>query len=319
MARYCTRCGKQLGMLETVTAGESRRCKDCGRAVKQYLQEWRKQFLAACAGGLLTTPAWAALQQSLQQNNITQTEAVAVIRKEALGLVTQTLAFTTTDGQIGEGDERNIRWLIEELQLAEVASHILQQVNYLSTIRNIRQGNIPRAKTSIVLPSDEICYLEIPATYRKTTKSGAKLIQGRLIVTNRKVIFSAPSGGGEIPINKVLNVHKHPEGIFLELSRQANHGFYMLAHSELVAEIILATIRLATRQMLKGGERDTRYVPHHLQNAVWHRDGGQCVQCGSTAYLEYDHIIPLSKGGATSLNNLQVLCRNCNLAKGSRI
>lgn len=64
--------------------------------------------------------------------------------------------------------------------------------------------------------------------------------------------------------------------------------------------------------------RDTRYIPDQLRLAILTRDNYRCRYCGSNAYLELDHIIPLSKGGATSYENLQVLCRNCNLRKGAR-
>jgi 5-methylcytosine-specific restriction endonuclease McrA len=35
--------------------------------------------------------------------------------------------------------------------------------------------------------------------------------------------------------------------------------------------------------------------------------------------LEQFHVIPWSRGGATSVGNLQLLCRRCNLAKGARV
>ena len=34
--------------------------------------------------------------------------------------------------------------------------------------------------------------------------------------------------------------------------------------------------------------------------------------------MEFDHVLPLSKGGKTTVENLQILCRRCNRAKGNR-
>lgn len=47
----------------------------------------------------------------------------------------------------------------------------------------------------------------------------------------------------------------------------------------------------------------------------------KCATCSSYVSFgecEADHIIPYSKGGNTSDNNLQVLCKNCNRKKGNR-
>lgn len=60
-------------------------------------------------------------------------------------------------------------------------------------------------------------------------------------------------------------------------------------------------------------------IPKDVVDAVWRRDGGKCVYCGSTENLQLDHIIPFSKGGATTVENLQLLCQKCNLQKSNKI
>lgn len=66
-------------------------------------------------------------------------------------------------------------------------------------------------------------------------------------------------------------------------------------------------------------QRRRGQLPKALKLAVYERDGGCCVQCGSAFDLQYDHIIPVAMGGATTLENLQLLCSACNQAKGANL
>jgi hypothetical protein len=62
-----------------------------------------------------------------------------------------------------------------------------------------------------------------------------------------------------------------------------------------------------------------------LRERIKIRDGFACKICGLSSateknlLLEIDHVIPLSKGGITSEENLQTLCWKCNRSKGAKI
>ncbi|WP_290841275.1 HNH endonuclease [Flavobacterium sp.] len=60
-------------------------------------------------------------------------------------------------------------------------------------------------------------------------------------------------------------------------------------------------------------------IPSHIMQAVWKRDMECCVNCASSQSLEFDHIIPVAKGGSNSINNIQLLCQSCNRKKSSKI
>lgn len=62
-----------------------------------------------------------------------------------------------------------------------------------------------------------------------------------------------------------------------------------------------------------------RHIPSDVKLSVWRRDMGKCVQCGSKEKLEYDHVIPVSKGGSNTERNIQLLCQTCNRKKSASI
>lgn len=45
----------------------------------------------------------------------------------------------------------------------------------------------------------------------------------------------------------------------------------------------------------------------------------RCSCCQGKKPLTKDHIIPVSRGGRDSIDNLQALCQSCNSSKGARI
>ena len=101
--------------------------------------------------------------------------------------------------------------------------------------------------------------------------------------------------------------------------------------------IVIFSPLLLLEILRRPGERDasfdndrSRYIPKKVREFVFKRDGGMCAnsECKTMiSYsglslvmfnLEFDHIIPFSRGGSNTEANVQLLCRSCNRAKGAK-
>ncbi|PWW25228.1 5-methylcytosine-specific restriction endonuclease McrA [Geodermatophilus normandii] len=85
-----------------------------------------------------------------------------------------------------------------------------------------------------------------------------------------------------------------------------------VVHAERVSLAVPVVVRL------------TRYVrvPYPAQvplsrRAVFTRDGQTCVYCGSSA-TSIDHVVPRSRGGTHTWDNVVAACRRCNHTKADR-
>lgn len=55
------------------------------------------------------------------------------------------------------------------------------------------------------------------------------------------------------------------------------------------------------------------------ENKLLVSEAGRCAYCGSSGSdLHWEHLIPLSRGGPDSIDNLVQSCESCNLSKGVR-
>lgn len=106
--------------------------------------------------------------------------------------------------------------------------------------------------------------------------------------------------------------HKFPAATFEDIVKEA---LGMLL-SERDPELKLKLAKENARQVLTLSRR----IPYWVRREVWKRDEGRCAfvsdagqRCGQRSWLEYDHIVPYSKGGRSDdPKNVRLLCRTHN-------
>ena len=94
-------------------------------------------------------------------------------------------------------------------------------------------------------------------------------------------------------------------------SKQTYHRRYCKSHPETIAH--LKARRYAREKNAEGSHTldEWRSLKAKYDN--------KCALCGERKPMTKDHIIPLSKGGADYIDNIQPLCRNCNSKKWNHI
>ena len=84
---------------------------------------------------------------------------------------------------------------------------------------------------------------------------------------------------------------------------------------EAVFAKLLESFLSAPRKSPQGGSTGGRYIPKQVKHEVYKRDGGTCTyfaadgtKCECRLHLQFDHTEPFAAGGATSTQNLRLLC-----------
>jgi 5-methylcytosine-specific restriction endonuclease McrA len=104
--------------------------------------------------------------------------------------------------------------------------------------------------------------------------------------------------------------------------------------AEVLKRSLLALVGLLEKRKFAATDRPrarcsstrSRTIPAASRREVWERDGGQCAfvsdhghRCEARSRLEFDHVIPLARGGESTASNLRLLCRAHNQHAADRV
>jgi hypothetical protein len=116
--------------------------------------------------------------------------------------------------------------------------------------------------------------------------------------------------------------------MFLNRRALANLNEFLARY---VGEVSLANFDTGEASLVdlfaRDGELKRVRPPMWARRAVFYRDRGRCTACGADlsglidtlSVGNYDHMMPLARGGLNDVTNLQLLCENCNFKKSDRL
>ena len=312
-AEQLERIRRQIGGLSNRAA--FRLTEDISRSA--YLATFRQ----IVHDGVVTREEQQELLRWRRALAISDTEASEIVRAEALTLYRQCFASVIQDGIVTPEEETTLAWLQEcsglnDIDVAPFHARI-QEVKRLATYR---KGSLPSVRTTLILEGGETCHWHRSCTVLYETRTRSNFVNGELAVTSKNVYFISPIKSFSYKPSRILDIVRRSNGLQIKVNSRQGSGSYLSSDAEEL-EAVLAGVVSKHKFLLSENysSAKTRHIPDDVKREVWDRHGGRCTRCGATEYLEFDHIIPRSRGGANTAKNVQLLCRKCNSIKSDRI
>jgi hypothetical protein len=311
--------GTASGLLAKAGAGMA------GFAAKNYRKatlknRFSKALAAMIADGNLDDQEVAVLEQMVAETGADWEEVIKECQPLAEQFIRHLLADASADDNIDDFEEAKI---LKYLKLFRMGDEIKREVKY--TIRRVRLlHNLGHNKLPPILPLKPAWIQGGEAIYlcqdTRLYRNNALVSEGKLWVTNIRVEYVSNKAGFSISLGRVREMVGF--GTHLIITSVKGKIDLEIVDAEVPAALVLCLLRLNNRTVSAATDdttQDRRRISKQVRNAVWIRDGGTCVECGANDYLEFDHVIPVSKGGSNTVENVQLLCRRCNGKKSDKI
>jgi len=287
----------------------------------------RSIFSGFAMDGQIDKAEWQSFQETVERLGVPRELVLQAIQTPAHQLVEHALADARVDGEISENEERGIEWLLRNVVGdTSFAAYVRREIAETKEMQALQKGVLPSvaAPPGTALRAGEIVHWFGPAKYvrKRELASGIKFdeVDGELVITDTRTILNAQEKSLELNHRKVLAHVPFGDGIEIRSGGKGSGHYIFARDGERAVPIWQVAIGRANQTIVVSDDKAARRrISREVRQRVWQRYGGRCAECQADTYLEFDHIVPVAKGGSNSDTNVQLLCRKCNLAKSDNI
>lgn len=323
-----------------IDATEERRLTEIARAASMSLAEFtrsffqheaeefaRNVFATIISDGGISSDEWTSMLAITGQLGLTREELLGSVEPQAKSFVEHVLADSKSDGRLTDQEETSLKWLVKNLvNDSDLRSYVLSEIHELKLLTNINDGKLPSLtpRVGVQVNAGEIVHFQQDAIWWETRvrSSGQVALnhQGTLLMTDSRMIFMGATKSQDFSYRRIISHSGNSQYITIQVSGKPDSTFELNPPSTFAYPIFECAVAMAFQtRVAKVDGASTRHIPREIRQRVWQRCGGRCMECGAQDYLEFDHVIPVAKGGSNSDMNVQLLCRRCNLKKSDFI
>ncbi len=284
-------------------------------------------FYEHCRAGTLTAENWGNVVNAADSLGIPRDDFYTIVAPRARQMIEHVLADAKADDRMDDSERQSLDWCLSNLPTTpELYDYVNAEIAHLQVLTDIIEGQLPtEVLTQLELRAGELCHYDGQCLFqrKRLLKRGPVVddLHGVATITDDRLAFTSEYQSFNLGHRTVLRMRDIHHGLHIQAGDQGKTGSYYFADDFKIATTIYRAAVGRTNQTItaKAEGAPSRHIPRDVRQRVWQRCAGRCVECGSNQYLEFDHIVPVAKGGSNADPNIQLLCRNCNLEKSDNI
>ncbi len=282
------------------------------KLAQQTIEGFPKDLQDALNDGIFTEDEERHLRGKVEAAGLDWDTIIQTCHSAARGFVAHVLADAISDGEVSAEEEALLWRYVKIFKMESVSETISSTINRVRALQALGNNELPKPIPSEGvhwLASGEAIYVATQGV-RSSLKPGTPPPMGKFYVTSERVSFISEKKPVEYRITQIRDAgHSGTNALKIVTATKGLDTFFV-PDADITAELINCLNRLNNRTASTPAVdtlSDRKRIPRDVRNAVWIRDAGLCVECGADDYLEFDHVIPVSKGGSNALQNIQLL------------